>query len=93
MNIGNAAIYGLQKDLKLKGNEFNAALTVFFVPYVIFEIPSNIILKRLRPHVWCKSAKTNVAAYTDSGSEQYRYACSCSASSQRFRVSCRIIVV
>lgn len=34
------------------GNEFNTALTVFFVPYVLFEIPSNIVLKRLRPHVW-----------------------------------------
>lgn len=56
VNIGNAAVYGLQNDLKLKGNEFNAALTVFFVPYVIFEIPSNVILKRLRPHVWCEWA-------------------------------------
>lgn len=25
---------------------------IFFIPYVIFEIPSNIILKRLKPHVW-----------------------------------------
>ncbi len=28
------------------------ALTIFFVPYVLFEIPSNVILKKLRPHVW-----------------------------------------
>jgi MFS family permease len=27
-------------------------LTIFFVPYVLFEIPSNIVLKRLKPHVW-----------------------------------------
>ena len=25
---------------------------IFFVPYVLFEIPSNILLKRLKPHVW-----------------------------------------
>ena len=52
-NIANAAVFGLQKDLGLKSNEYNTALTIFFVPYVLFEIPSNIILKRLKPHVWC----------------------------------------
>lgn len=45
---------GLPKDLHLKGNQTNVALTIFFVPYIIFEIPSNIFLKKLKPHVWCK---------------------------------------
>ena len=52
VNIGNAVVFGLQKDLKLTGNKYNVALTIFFVPYVLFEIPSNVILKRLRPRVW-----------------------------------------
>ncbi|ERF68098.1 hypothetical protein EPUS_06909 [Endocarpon pusillum Z07020] len=52
VNIGNAAVYGLQRDLRLVGDDFNVALTVFFVPYVLFEIPSNIVLKRLKPHFW-----------------------------------------
>ena len=30
----------------------NSRLTLFFVLYILFEIPSNIILKRLKPHVW-----------------------------------------
>jgi hypothetical protein len=51
-NIANASIYGLVKDLDLKGIQYNTALTIFFVPYIMFEIPSNIILKRLKPHVW-----------------------------------------
>lgn len=25
-----------------------------FAPYVLFEIPSNVLLKRFKPHVWCK---------------------------------------
>src|SRR5271156_3741341 len=41
-NIANASIFGLVTDLNLAGNEYNTALTIFFVPYVIFEIPSNI---------------------------------------------------
>lgn len=51
-NIANASVFGLQKDLKLKGNEYNNCLTIFFVPYILFEIPSNILLKKLKPHVW-----------------------------------------
>ena len=31
---------------------YATALTIFFVPYVLFEIPSNLVLKRLKPHVW-----------------------------------------
>ena len=30
----------------------NAALAIFFVPYCLFEIPSNILLKKFKPHVW-----------------------------------------
>ena len=54
VNIGNAVIYGLEKDLKLSGTEYNTALTIFFIPYTLFEIPSNIILRRLRPRIWCR---------------------------------------
>ncbi|PYH89534.1 putative MFS transporter [Aspergillus ellipticus CBS 707.79] len=53
VNISNAAVLGLQKDLNIvSGTKYNTALTIFFVPYVIFEIPSNILLKKLKPHVW-----------------------------------------
>ena len=53
VNIGNASIFGLLEELNLEtGNRYNVALTIFFVPYCIFEIPSNILLKRLKPHVW-----------------------------------------
>ena len=51
-NIANASIFGLQKDLKLKSTEYNTALTIFFIPYILFEIPSNMLLKKLKPHVW-----------------------------------------
>lgn len=51
-NVANAAVFGLAEDLKLVGHQYQTALMIFFIPYVIFEIPSNIILKRLKPHVW-----------------------------------------
>lgn len=34
------------------GDQYNTALTIFFVPYIVFEIPSNVLLKKLKPHVW-----------------------------------------
>ncbi|PWW75661.1 MFS general substrate transporter [Tuber magnatum] len=40
------------EDLSLGGLEYNTALTIFFVPYILFEIPSSIIMKKLRPHLW-----------------------------------------
>ncbi|PGH13944.1 hypothetical protein AJ79_03359 [Helicocarpus griseus UAMH5409] len=53
VNISNAAIFGLKKDLDIEdGTKYNTALTIFFVPYILFEIPSNILLKKLKPHVW-----------------------------------------
>ncbi|KFX97714.1 hypothetical protein O988_04712 [Pseudogymnoascus sp. VKM F-3808] len=54
-NIGNANIQGLTVDLGLSGAEYNLCLTVFFFTYCIFEIPSNLLLKRLRPSIYLPS--------------------------------------
>lgn len=63
-NVANAAIFGLQKDLKLSSLQYQTALTIFFVPYVLFEIPSNILLKRLKPHVWLSLCMLSFGAAT-----------------------------
>ncbi|KAL4995345.1 major facilitator superfamily domain-containing protein [Aspergillus recurvatus] len=53
VNIGNAAVLGMRDDLDMvKGTKYNAALMIFFIPYILFEIPSNILLRKLKPHVW-----------------------------------------
>jgi len=52
VNIANAKAFRLQEDLHLQRVEYNTALTIFFVPYIVFEIPSNILLKKLRPATW-----------------------------------------
>ena len=44
-NIGNARIDGLEDDLQLLGNRFNIALTIFYVPYICIDVPSNWFLK------------------------------------------------
>ncbi|KAJ6477042.1 MFS general substrate transporter [Mycena sanguinolenta] len=51
-NIGNARLQGLETQLGLTGNKFNIALTMFFIPYCIFECPFNMVLKRFLPSRW-----------------------------------------
>ncbi|ROT38290.1 MFS general substrate transporter [Sodiomyces alkalinus F11] len=51
-NIGNAKIEGLQEDLNMTDDQYNWCLTVFFFTYAAFEVPSNLLLKKLRPSVW-----------------------------------------
>lgn len=50
--IGNARIAGLQADLELSDLQYNLCLTIFFIPYALFEIPANVMLKLLKPVVW-----------------------------------------
>ncbi|UPX10319.1 uncharacterized protein EKO05_0000985 [Ascochyta rabiei] len=48
-NIGNARLAGLEKDLGLKGYDYNQVLSIFYISYIIFEIPSNICCKWMGP--------------------------------------------
>lgn len=51
-NVGNARIEGLLNDVHITGNQYLTGLTLYFVGYVLFEIPCNIILKRTTPRIW-----------------------------------------
>ncbi|CAG8902071.1 unnamed protein product [Penicillium egyptiacum] len=51
-NIGNAKIEGLLDDLHMSGQQYSWCLTVFFFTYCIFELPSNLFLKKLKPSRW-----------------------------------------
>ncbi|GAA5881385.1 hypothetical protein JCM16303_000156 [Sporobolomyces ruberrimus] len=48
-NIGNANVAGFSKDLKLSvpKYEYNVALMLFYVAYVLVEIPSNLVMKKI----------------------------------------------
>ncbi|CAH0019840.1 unnamed protein product, partial [Clonostachys rhizophaga] len=51
--LGNAKIEGLMEDPKLDGTKYNIALSIFFVPYVLLEVPSNtLLLKFKRPSTY-----------------------------------------
>ncbi|TWU73366.1 hypothetical protein ED733_000942 [Metarhizium rileyi] len=48
-NIGNARLAGLEKDLNLHNYEYNTALSVFYISYIVFEIPCNALCKYMGP--------------------------------------------
>ncbi|WQF86566.1 Putative major facilitator superfamily, MFS transporter superfamily [Colletotrichum destructivum] len=51
-NIGNAKIAGMADDLSLSSSQYSIVLIVFFIGYVLFEPPSNMILVRTRPSLY-----------------------------------------
>ncbi|KAJ5082532.1 hypothetical protein N7532_011575 [Penicillium argentinense] len=58
INIGNARLQGLEEDLNMKGHDYNIALFIFFIPYILFEVPCNLILKKVAPSWWISGLMT-----------------------------------
>ena len=53
VNISAARISGMDEDLRLDiGNRYTVALVVFFPPYFLFELPSNIVLRKVGSANW-----------------------------------------
>ncbi|PPQ89888.1 hypothetical protein CVT25_004810 [Psilocybe cyanescens] len=50
-NIGNARVAGLQPNLKMTNKQYSIALTVTYVPYIVAELPSNLLLKAVGPNL------------------------------------------
>lgn len=49
-NIGNARVFGFEKSLGLSGNQFGNINTFFFIPYILFETPWVMAVKRFGPN-------------------------------------------
>ncbi|KAI8137173.1 major facilitator superfamily domain-containing protein [Fennellomyces sp. T-0311] len=52
INIGNAKIAGLTEDIDMLESDYNIALSIFFVGYIVAELPSSMLLNRLGPKIW-----------------------------------------
>lgn len=51
-NIGNAKIQGMTEDLNMKGSDYNIALFMFFIPYLLLDVPANMLMTKSRPSVY-----------------------------------------
>lgn len=43
-NIANAKIEGMPEDLDMPDNGYGIALSLFYIPFVLAEVPSNLLL-------------------------------------------------
>lgn len=53
-NIANARLAGLEAGLNMPSNGFNTALWIFYIPFVLAEVPSNMIMSLavIKPSIW-----------------------------------------
>jgi MFS family permease len=55
-DIAQARIAGMDDDLGLSiGDRYSILTMVFFIPYIIFQFPANIVIRKLGPAVWLPS--------------------------------------
>ena len=52
-------VWNRKEDLSLYGNQLNYMTTAWTVGYVIGEIPSNILLTRVRPSIWIPTCEVS----------------------------------
>ncbi|CDH55530.1 mfs general substrate transporter [Lichtheimia corymbifera JMRC:FSU:9682] len=52
VNIANAKVAGLVEDLGMSDDMYNWAVSIFFISYVIADVPSNLMLKFIGPRRW-----------------------------------------
>ncbi len=50
--LPNARVQGIEKDIGLKGDQFNTCISVLFAGYIALQIPSNLLLTRVRPSIY-----------------------------------------
>lgn len=55
-NLAQARQGSLEEDLGMKGTDFNLATSIFFVGYLLMQLPSNLILTRLRPSLYLSAS-------------------------------------
>ncbi|KII88410.1 hypothetical protein PLICRDRAFT_54249 [Plicaturopsis crispa FD-325 SS-3] len=57
-NIANAKVAGMQKSLKMTNTQYSMALTVTYIPYIVAELPSNLLLRAVGPDLMLPSMVT-----------------------------------
>ncbi|KAI4617781.1 hypothetical protein J4E83_006113 [Alternaria metachromatica] len=53
--IAQARLNNLEEDLGMSGVQFNTCVSILFVGYVLMQIPSNMLITRIRPGIYMSS--------------------------------------
>ncbi|KAM0551198.1 hypothetical protein ACHAPJ_008540 [Fusarium lateritium] len=63
-NLANAYVSGMQEDLEMFGNEYTYAQTVYTVAYAVMQIPSTLIVQKVRPSLWLAGSEVAWGIFT-----------------------------
>ncbi|KAK4454852.1 phthalate transporter [Podospora aff. communis PSN243] len=55
-NLAQARQGSLEADLGMTGSDFNLATSIFFVAYLLMQLPSNLLITRVRPSLYLSCA-------------------------------------
>jgi ACS family pantothenate transporter-like MFS transporter len=93
-NLSNAYVSGMQEALSMFGNEYTYAQTMYTIAFAIMQIPSTLIIQRVRRSIWlaameiCWGAFTFAQAGLKSVSELYAFRFLVGPSKVRFFPHC-----
>lgn len=67
-DLAQARLGGLEADLGMEGTDFNLATSIFFVGYLCVQLPSNMLITRVRPSIYLgiAAALGTVPSFVDS---------------------------
>lgn len=63
-NLSNAYVSGMQEQLSMYGNEYTYAQTMYTVAYAVMQVPSTLIIQKIRPSIWLAVMEVAWGAFT-----------------------------
>ncbi|KAL2835402.1 pantothenate transporter liz1 [Aspergillus pseudoustus] len=63
-NMSNAYVSGMQEALSMYGNEYTYATTAYTVAYAVMQIPSTLVIQRVRPSIWLAAMEVAWGVFT-----------------------------
>lgn len=64
-SITQARLYGLQKDTHVNGAMYQTAISIFSAGYIAMQLPSTMLMTKLRPSIFLVSHPFAVASWTE----------------------------
>lgn len=64
-NLANAYVSGMQEDLAMYGNEYTYAQTAYTCAYAIMQVPSTLIVQKIRPSIWLVIMEVGWVSFLD----------------------------
>ncbi|KAF9763240.1 hypothetical protein IL306_003209 [Fusarium sp. DS 682] len=66
-NIATARLGNFEKDIGLVAEQYNTIISIFFVGYILTQVPTNMILNKMRPSVFLKELAVRISVLYAAG--------------------------